>query len=194
VQLAEPRFPLAHMAMLLPLYLLDCTAGVPMTKGFAEAAGARAGVRPSFSVKSLEPGIILVMDVGVLRIWLDFEAQVVTEVEPASLLESLEHFARRSHHAQIDVLGRSRPGESKLEDEPALEGDGVAGDRARKRSKTSSWRRRAKSTPSVDADLSRCSSACLNARGVVNWRAVIAGPPPDCGHRALHQGELHPSP
>lgn len=38
--------------------------------------------------------------------------------------------------------------------------------RARNRSKTSSWRRRAKSTPEVDEVLSLCSSACLKASGV----------------------------
>ncbi len=65
--------------------------------------------------------------------------------------------------------------------------------RARKRLKTSNWRRRANSTPVANEDLSRYSSACSKASGAAYWRAVIARLPsyPSC--QARQEVELHPS-
>ena len=70
----------------------------------------------------------LVLDLGVIGVRLNFEQHAVTEVEATCLLEQLQHVAGRAHHAEVDVLGGSRPRETQLEDEPSLEHHGLAGD------------------------------------------------------------------
>jgi hypothetical protein len=63
-----------------------------------------------------------------IRIRLDLEKHVVTEVETPGGLESLQNVVGRAHHPQIDVLGRPGPAEPELENESTLEHDRVSGD------------------------------------------------------------------
>ena len=83
-----------------------------------------------FAFGSKPEAVILhpfVPDIGMARIKPDLKAHGVAEVETPGCLKLVEDAVGRSRHSKVDVLGRARSRQPQLENEPALEDHGVAG-------------------------------------------------------------------
>ena len=58
---------------------------------------------------------------------LDLELHEVAEFDPTRFLQAIEQITWRAHHAEVDVLRRSRALQAHFEHQPSLQHDGVAG-------------------------------------------------------------------
>jgi hypothetical protein len=99
----------------------------------------------------------------------DGEHHEVAEIELRRTPKTLEKFRWRPDEPEVDILGGARRSTRSSTTRPPLSmalSPSSRAMRARKRSKTRSWRLRAKSIPLDDEERRRVSTACLNAAAV----------------------------
>ena len=68
----------------------------------------------------------VILDLGMIFVGTDLEAEEVFEIAPCRFLELCEHAVGRADEAKVDILRRASALEAKLEDEATLEGRGIA--------------------------------------------------------------------